>query len=128
MVLSGTSFLCVLGRLHMRYRCEPVGRIRSYKFAGSKPSLCNCSRRRCIRDSIFEVLFFSLEGQSVRNFASSSRMEFIFLMQSVLFKITTPDPLSGLVIRIFLFDRRDLIALRHFLCMRKSPASTGVPQ
>ena len=37
-----------------------------------------CSKRRCIRDSIFEVLSFSLDGPSVKNFVSSSRMEFIF--------------------------------------------------
>ena len=77
---SGTSFLCVLGRPYMRARREPVGRIRSYKFAGSKSSLCNCSRRRCIRDSIFEVLSFSLDGLSVRNFVSSAGMEFVLLV------------------------------------------------
>ena len=33
--------------------------------------------------------------------------------------MTTPDLLSGLVIRILLFDRRDLFALRHSLCIKK---------
>ena len=42
--------------------------------------------------------------------------------------MTTPDPLSGLVIRICLLERKAFIAWKCSLCILKSPRSTGVPQ
>ena len=49
-------------------------------------------------------------------------------MQSALLKITTPKLLSGLVITMLLLDCKDLIVLRHSLCIKKSPTTIGVPQ
>ena len=49
-------------------------------------------------------------------------------MQSDLFRMTKPEPLSGLVIMILSLLRGDLIASKHSQCIVKSVKSIWAPQ
>ena len=85
----------------MRGRLDPVGRIALYTCLEISLSFLSYSNRRCIPDLILTVLFLLVTGPRSRNL--------VVLLRIVLIVIT-PAPLSGFVIRISLFFRRDLMA------------------
>jgi len=94
----------------MRGRCEPVGRIALYSVLEIIFSLLSCSNRGCISVSILAVLSLLVAGPRSRNLVVSFRIVFILSLYSFVLRITTLAPLSGLVMRISSFIRRDLRA------------------
>ena len=100
----------------MRGRWEPVGRIALYSVFQINFSLFSCSNRRCICLSILAVLSLLVAGPTSRNLVVSFRIVINLSLYSFLFRITTPDPLSGFVMMMSSFIRRDLIESHPSLC------------